>query len=139
MSPEVFHDNHYLNKTDVYSYSILLYQILSLNENLYIDSIKIRTLRGFVNHINQGYRPNINVDGISEEFFDFIGRCWNDNSECRPLFIQIVKEFMNKRKDYFTSELIDKKEFDDYIEFVTKDLDFPDVSDHLKKTIFLHL
>ena len=131
MSPEVFHDNHYLNKTDVYSYSILLYQILSLNENLYIDSIKIRTLRGFVNHINQVYRPNINVDGISEEFFDFIGRCWNADSECRPLFIQIVKEFMNKRKDYFTSELIDKKEFDDYIELVTKDLDFSDVSDHL--------
>ena len=57
----------------------------------------MRTFRGFVNNIDQGYRPNINVDGISEEFADLIGRCWNADPDCRPPFIQIVKELMDKR------------------------------------------
>ena len=126
MAPEVTLDCHYSNKVDVFSYSILLYQLLSLNEPY--ENLLKRNYHNLMKFVHKGIRPTFNDDAIPSPFVELIEKCWSGDPDNRPPFINIVKEFIDKKDDYFGSSLINQNEFNDYIQLVTKDLDFSLVS-----------
>ena len=75
--------------------------------------------------ISKGIPPDVKDGEVPPVFLDLMKRCWNLNPEMRPSFIQIVKEFMDRRNEFFNQSDIDMNELNNYITEVTKDLVFP--------------
>lgn len=124
MAPEIIADldTHYSNKIDVYAYAMVLYKLVTYNMPFYES--KNLTPFNLMKLVSEGHRPTIRSREISDEYAKLINRCWDSNPDNRPSFIQIVKDFMDHRETYFNLDLIDEEEFFDYIDLVTKDLDF---------------
>ncbi|KAK8875936.1 hypothetical protein M9Y10_006114 [Tritrichomonas musculus] len=120
MAPEIFDDEHYSSKVDVYSYSILLHQLLTLRKTIHF----VGTLA-----VEDGVRPVFKENEVSHAFVTLIEKCWSSDPDNRLPFISIVKEFIDNKNQYFDSPSINQEEFNDYIQLVTKDLDFSRVSD----------
>ncbi|KAK8836086.1 hypothetical protein M9Y10_040043 [Tritrichomonas musculus] len=129
MAPEVIENSHYSNKIDVFSYSIILYQLLTQNEPYY-DAERLNAFTLFKN-VAGGVRPTICPCEINSQFMKLIERCWSGDPDNRPSFIQIVKKYMDCRDEFFNDQYLDDEQFDDYIEIVTKDLDFSNVEDFI--------
>lgn len=128
LAPEIIldDDSHYSNKIDVYSYAMVLYELVTYNKPYYEkEDIRILDLCKLV---SKGRRPTIQHSSeFPDEYVELIERCWDSNPDNRPSFIQIVKDFMDNREKYFSSCLIDEDELFDYIDLVTKDLDFSSI------------
>lgn len=122
MAPEIIDNPHYSNKIDVYAYSIVLYQLLTF-QRPYSDKKNITAFSLF-SDVQKGIRPTIREREINDSYLNLIERCWSGDPDRRPTFIQILKEFIDFKDDYFNMSYIDEEEFDEYIECVTKDLDF---------------
>ena len=50
--------------------------------------------------------------------------CWSEDPTDRPSFIDIVQKFIDKKDIYFNMDLIDKDEFNNYIDLVISSLYF---------------
>lgn len=74
--------------------------------------------------IFEGERPTIPDRYISDKQCELINHCWAQNPEERPSFIDIVKLFMESKKDFFDYDFIDEEIFENYIDEAIKDLDF---------------
>lgn len=122
MAPEMIDNPHYSNKIDVYANSLVSYQLLTI-QRPYSDKKSITAFSLF-SDIQKGVRPTIREREISDSYLDLFERCWSGDPDRRPTFIQIVKEFIDFKDEYFDMSYIDEEEFDDYIGCVTKDLDF---------------
>lgn len=122
MAPELFDCINYTNKVDVFSYSYILYE-LNTSKKAWSDrnDLNLFTLIGY---IKNNIRPKIDEYEISDEFVQLIHRCWDGDPQVRPSFIEIVKEFMDNKEKYFRLDEGDMEVLKDYIELVTKDLDF---------------
>jgi len=90
MAPEVTDEGgHYDEKVDVYSFAIVLYEILC-------RMIPFAELEGSVvlNNTRAGYRPNLDlVPDIPEFLRVAMIACWAQNPINRPSFAQIVATF----------------------------------------------
>lgn len=127
MAPELIENPHYSNKVDVYSYAIVLYQLLTL-KHPYSDEKNLTPYNLFKN-VQKGVRPTILDREINDIYLELIYNCWSGDPDKRPSFIQIVKGFMDYKDEYFDMNIIDEEEFYDYIDLVTKDLDFSNVGE----------
>lgn len=129
MAPEVIENSHYSNKIDVFSYSIILYQLLTENEPYY-DAERLNAFT-LLKNVAGGVRPTICPCEINSQFMKLLERCWSGDPDNRPSFIQIVKKYMDCKDEFFNDQYLDDEQFDDYIEIVTKDLDFSNVEDFI--------
>lgn len=123
MAPEVVNREMKLtNKTDVYAFSSILYSILTKRvpytetKMSVVQLISKKTLKGILPEVKEGEIPPI--------LSDLMNRCWNFTPSVRPSFIQIVKEFMDHRNEYFNHPDIDRDIFNSYNNEVAKDLIF---------------
>lgn len=121
MAPEICDDTHYSNKIDVYSYALTLYEILTTNKPFY--DIEKCTIFKLFSLINQGQRPTIRDGEIPECFVELLKKCWNANSVERPSFKQIVKGFVDHKELFFNFDLVNKEEFNKYVDKAIKNLD----------------
>lgn len=122
MAPEMFTDPHYDNKIDVFSYSILLYELLTLRKPYSdIQGIDLSNIESFV---SKGERPTIKKNEIPGVYEELLKSCWQSNAYKRPSFIEIIKKFIEHKNEFFNVKQDDKKEFEDYIELAKKDLQF---------------
>lgn len=126
-APEVLANEPYSNKIDVYSYSIILFELLT-NLKAY-DEMKFSDILSFAKFVNEDGRPKIPAHKVSDEWIEVIERCWDPSPENRPSFIQLVKGFIDYKELYFNMKRIDKNKFNRYIELVIKDLDFDELKD----------
>lgn len=122
MAPEFFDNEHYSNKIDVFSYAIILYEILTLNKPW--DKHKNVTIFTLPALIKEGKRPIINENEVSDDYKELIHRCWDQEPDNRPKFIRIVKGFMDYKEKYFDPDLVDYEALEDYIDLAIKGLDF---------------
>ncbi|KAK8894037.1 hypothetical protein M9Y10_022469 [Tritrichomonas musculus] len=122
MAPELFLEDHYTNKIDVFAYAIILYEILTQNKPYY-EKENLSQYQIF-RDVSQGLRPKIRQHEISNNFANLIENCWAQDPDLRPSFIKIVKDFLDHVSDYFDINIIDEIFFNDYIEQATKSLDF---------------
>lgn len=90
MAPETFMDGDeiYSYPVDVYSYSIFLYFMFSLDAT-FPDKKRIRSTQQFVMKIRRGNRP-VRPERIPDHYWELINKCWKQNPEDRPTFEEIT-------------------------------------------------
>ncbi|KAK8883844.1 hypothetical protein M9Y10_042943 [Tritrichomonas musculus] len=116
MAPEIFECEPYSNKADVYSYAIMLYELMTYKKPY--EEVRNVAIIHIARMIVDGRRPKIYDRDIPKIWIELINRCWDSNPDNRPTFIEIVKELMDNREDYFDLELIREEELCDYIDDV---------------------
>jgi len=86
MAPELFLGRTYSEKIDVYSFAIVLWELLS--HGLPFDQIEVWRIPLM---ITGGERPIIPKTNCPEDFIRLIRICWVHHPEQRPSFINIMK------------------------------------------------
>lgn len=118
--PESLTDSNSIShKHDVYSYSILLYELLT--EKRPFEEIK--NVFQYINKVSQGFRPPIADDEIPASFKTLINQCWMENPDDRPSSVEIVKKLRTNKNEFFNFDLINEQEFNEYVEQAIQDLD----------------
>lgn len=123
-APEILKQQKYNGKVDVYSFSILMYEVLT-------DSVPYPEIEGgkmseydFMNKIiNKSYRPQF-LTPIKDSLRELIEQCWSENPDDRPTFDEIFRKLANKtgneeEKDFLLED-VDTTELNIYVEDVTK-------------------
>lgn len=115
MVPEVWRDLKYIKANDVYSFSLIVYEILT-NEIPLKEFVEQNTIIYQICHIK--YRPPFNVP-IPKCYQKLIESCWSDDLEMRPTFDEIVNllntdpDFISNINDFddiiYYSELVNEK------------------------------
>ncbi|XP_041866398.1 proto-oncogene tyrosine-protein kinase receptor Ret isoform X2 [Melanotaenia boesemani] len=98
MAIESLFDHIYTTQSDVWSFGVLLWEIVTLGGNPYPGIAPERLF----NLLKTGYRME-RPENCSEEMYNLMLRCWKQESDKRPTFADISKELekmMVKSRDY---------------------------------------
>ncbi|XP_039609069.1 proto-oncogene tyrosine-protein kinase receptor Ret isoform X1 [Polypterus senegalus] len=98
MAIESLFDHIYTTQSDVWSFGVLLWEIVTLGGNPYPGIAPERLF----NLLKTGYRME-KPENCSEEMYSLMLRCWKQEPEKRPPFSDISKELekmMMKSRDY---------------------------------------
>ncbi|XP_065217298.1 fibroblast growth factor receptor homolog 1-like [Planococcus citri] len=87
MAPEALFHNKYTTKSDVWSYGILLWEIVTLGDNPYPS---IEDFAGLRNALKQNYRME-KPPNASTNVYNLMLNCWSFEPEDRPNFLVIVE------------------------------------------------
>ena len=87
MAPEVFEGNTYTEKCDIFSWGIILWEVLT--RRLPFDEIRGNDLR-VLWAIHSGRRPPPILD-CPEVLESLMNRCWNKDASVRPTMAEIVQ------------------------------------------------
>lgn len=110
MAPECFKNGDYTNKVDVYSYGILLWELLT--ESPPFKGLNAVQIMNAV--CNEKMRPEIPA-GTPEEFVNLLNSCWFPTPKMRPTFLQIYTLFAENKVSFPGT---DRKEVEDAIEYI---------------------
>ncbi|PRP80703.1 CLL4A clavata1-like receptor S/T protein kinase protein [Planoprotostelium fungivorum] len=86
MAPEAMRDRKYSNKTDVYSFGVLVWEIVT-NKEPYED---MDTMQVAINVMNHNLRPVI-PDATDPLLIRLMQGCWREQPSERPNFVNICK------------------------------------------------
>ncbi|XP_074650035.1 tyrosine-protein kinase CSK-like isoform X2 [Tubulanus polymorphus] len=91
-SPEALRHNIFTNKSDIWSFGVLLWEIYSFGRNPYprIPVKEVATL------VERGYRMGA-PEGCPSDIFDIMNSCWEPEPESRPTFEKIRKKLSAMR------------------------------------------
>ncbi|XP_018536505.1 proto-oncogene tyrosine-protein kinase receptor Ret [Lates calcarifer] len=98
MAIESLFDHIYTTQSDVWSFGVLLWEIVTLGGNPYPGIAPERLF----NLLKTGYRME-RPENCSEEMYNLMLRCWKQEADKRPTFSDISKELekmMVKSRDY---------------------------------------
>ena len=95
MAPEIFANNQYSYKIDVYSFSLIMYELITGRPPKFTKQNKFKDI---VKAVREGKRPDLTIIN-DEEVKSFISKCWSSDPSERPEFSQIVEEL--KTEKYF--------------------------------------
>ena len=91
MAPEVMFTSDYNKKADVYSYGLILYELLT--DRLAYEEVK--TLNELVNTVTSGKRPKL-PHNTPKGLAKLISVCWETSPHLRPTFDDIVNKFLSE-------------------------------------------
>ncbi|GMH31173.1 hypothetical protein Nepgr_033016 [Nepenthes gracilis] len=98
MAPEVFKHQKYDKKVDVFSFAMILYEMLEGDPPLAhyepYDAAK---------YVAEGHRPIFRAKGYVPGLKELIEECWSEDMHKRPSFLEILKR-LEKIKDHLPSE-----------------------------------
>ncbi|XP_077866477.1 tyrosine kinase receptor Cad96Ca-like [Saccoglossus kowalevskii] len=107
MAIESLNHSYYSSKSDIWSYGIVLWEIVTLGSTPYgtMPSAQV------INEINRGYRlPR--PTHCSRELYDIMVGCWNVQQEERPTFSQLCsrvgKLAENHRREYLHLDMFEE-------------------------------
>ncbi|XP_065657655.1 fibroblast growth factor receptor-like [Hydra vulgaris] len=103
MSVEAIFEHMFTSHSDVWSYGVVLFEIVTLGEIPY-PSISNREL---IDLLKNGYRMD-RPDNCSQFMFDYMLRCWNEDPLQRPTFTELRELFeskLSRSSRYFSFEL----------------------------------
>ena len=117
-APEALKDNRFSNKSDVWSFGILLWEIYSFGRVpyprivshtestfIFISTLSIHThilsfyfqpLDDVVKHVEKGYKMEA-PEGCSSEIYEIMKQSWDLDPEKRPTFALILKKLEHLR------------------------------------------
>lgn len=96
MAPEVLRSEAYNHKADVYSFSLILWELMELA----IPFADHRKERDLEESFERGDRPLIS-DKFPEDFNELVQKCWSTDADDRPNFDELVRnlqEIVTKEK-----------------------------------------
>lgn len=94
VAPEVYALNQvYTVKSDVWSFAILLYEIITLGQDPYpnMDNDQVKE------SVKLGYRMEKPI-GCSDNYYEIMNKCWNAEPENRPTFETLYNWFYDDVK-----------------------------------------
>lgn len=86
VAPEVLRDERYSEKADVYSYAILVWELVA-RKVPYVGQNSLVVARAVA---FSGLRPEVNADKCPAPLLELMMRCWNKVADERPSFPEIV-------------------------------------------------
>ncbi|KAK8880630.1 hypothetical protein M9Y10_003313 [Tritrichomonas musculus] len=115
MAPEIVKNEKYGPSVDVFSFSILAYEIVTGNEP-YKEDGKFPRHFEFIRNVIAGERPTFS-DEIKKPMKDLISKCWSEDPDERPSFSEIFDKISADYKS-FAHESIDEDEIENYIDML---------------------
>ena len=110
MAPEILFGEDYDEKVDVYSFAILVFQIITgLDPYPGIGEFTVNILNRI---INGTLRPKI-PEYVNEKMKELIEKCWSSDPSKRPSFEEIFSELSEKYNDY--QDNLDEDEVTNYL------------------------
>jgi len=92
MAPEILNSLGYDKPVDVWSFSLILWQIYHNEKELHKGFPEFNSLQDFVDSLNRGVRPKINNNLCPTNIEALLNKCWTYQSLERPSFNRIVEE-----------------------------------------------
>ncbi|XP_064620073.1 tyrosine-protein kinase CSK-like [Lineus longissimus] len=86
-APEALRDNLFSNKSDVWSFGILLWEIYAFGRMPYPRI----PLADVVHHVSQGYRME-KPEGCPQNVYLIMGKCWDESPNKRPAFSEMLQK-----------------------------------------------
>lgn len=119
-APEILKNIPYDKKVDVYSFAILMYEILT-NSIPYpnLENREIADFNFISKVVNENYRPKFDVP-IKKSFRELIERCWSNNPSERPSFDEIFDKLSNNHE--YILDYVDMNEFNLYVKEITDEI-----------------
>ncbi|XP_071830284.1 proto-oncogene tyrosine-protein kinase receptor Ret-like [Apostichopus japonicus] len=95
MAVEVLYDNIYTSKSDVWSFGVLLWEMITMGASPYpgVTSERLYQI------LKDGYRMS-RPEECSEEIYDVMLKCWQDNPTDRPTFVELSEIFENLLEEH---------------------------------------
>lgn len=124
MAPEVFEGSSYTEKCDVFSWGIILWEVLSREQPFK----EIETTYSIMWHVHKGNRPPL-IEGCPRPIHDIMTQCWDRIPQNRPSMEDVVEK-MTQLASLFPGgdvplrltdadeEDIDDEDYDDTIESI---------------------
>ncbi|XP_071631322.1 mitogen-activated protein kinase kinase kinase 7 [Temnothorax longispinosus] len=100
MAPEVFEGSRYTEKCDVFSWGIILWEVLTRKKPF--DDIGASAYR-IMWAVHVGQRPPL-IEGCPKPIEDLMTRCWQKTPEERPSMDEVVR-IMTKLSEFFSRHL----------------------------------
>ena len=124
MAPEIIMGNEYIYKADVYSYSIIFYEVFTSKE----PYTGYKNAYHLCDDVKNGKRPDIECIQ-DKDIRNFICRCWSPSPNERPSFTEIVEKLKDERYFQIFGATIDEINnylllFDDHISTEKSDSDY---------------
>ncbi|XP_071171781.1 tyrosine-protein kinase CSK-like isoform X1 [Mytilus galloprovincialis] len=91
-APEALRDNKFTNKSDMWSFGILLWEVYSFGRVPYPRI----PLSDVVMHVERGYRMEA-PDGCPQEIYNIMMQAWEIDPKQRPTFKQVLEKLNNLR------------------------------------------
>ena len=89
MAPETLFQRRYTTQSDVWSFGVLLWEIMTLGANPYPS---VPCIEKLFELLRQGHRMERPVD-CPAEIYSVMRECWHADPACRPTFGRLVEEF----------------------------------------------
>jgi len=88
-APEVLiRGENYTTTADVYSYGVVLWELLHDGANPYAKKNELETLRT----IHLGEKPKIkNINSVEPNYLALLKQCWSTDRQDRPSFLRILE------------------------------------------------
>ena len=121
MAPEVIKGDRYNGKADVYSFAILMFEVVTDTTPYPLFQSKKMSLFEFNNKIvNEGYRPKFTVH-VKEPLKKLIEKCWSADPKERPTFDEIFNKLAFNIEESVYDVFADEEENKFYLENVDAD------------------
>ncbi|KAM7251197.1 hypothetical protein ACFE04_023080 [Oxalis oulophora] len=98
MAPEVFKHRRYDKKVDVFSFAMILYEMLE-GEPPLANYEPYEAAK----YVAEGHRPIFRAKGFIPELKDLTERCWSADMSQRPPFLEILKK-LEKIKEHLPTD-----------------------------------
>uniref|UniRef100_A0ABD2W0Q1 receptor protein-tyrosine kinase n=1 Tax=Trichogramma kaykai TaxID=54128 RepID=A0ABD2W0Q1_9HYME len=106
MAPESLVYSLFTTKTDVWSFGILMWEIVTLGSTPYPDM----TAREVMRSVQSGYRLE-RPSHCRSELFRVISRCWHQDPDRRPEFASLRRELAQLLEDGMNGHYVDLESF----------------------------
>ena len=131
MAPEIIRNQPYDGKVDVYSFGIIMYQVIG-NCSAYplLENKKMPIYQFQQKVAEENYRPHFDVDfNATQALKELIEKCWSAKPEDRPTFEEIFNNLAYNQKYsvyglYTTEDKEDADEDEWGDKYYLKDIDF---------------
>ena len=114
MAPEIFANEQYTYKVDVYSFSLIMYQLITGNFPKIAEEKKLREIS---KDVTEGKRPDLTIIE-DEEAKLFISKCWSSTPSERPEFSEICEELQTEK--YFKLMNVNYNDVKGYIQLFNR-------------------